>query len=592
MQRPDVNRANSAGAPCPGVTVVLALALMLARVCTAAEPASAMAVQQPCPPVEAANATDVPRRRPGEDAPTAPPATDCGSARLPRVEPGVEPALVAAPDRWRAVEKLGYRVDWLDAYHGNNALKGDRPIAGRDRFLSLGAVSSTLIEARHIPTTTAGTADAQGARGATRDELFYNQSLSIDAVLYRGDTTFRPPDWQWRLTAVATRSGTRAGGQTASASSASVQALWYEKHLRNVSANYDFDSVRLGIQPLTSDFRGFLLSDQPLALRLFGTRHDNVLQYNLAFIRRLQKNRVRLNDIAASLPRNDVLLANLYWQDFPRAGVTSEFVAAYSRSREPGPLQLLVPGVPNAPAHIAAHDYDVGYLGYGFDGHFGWLNATAMVYGLSGHERQSPFTGVAAQVRAWFAASEWSVDSDRRRWRLSLLHASGDRDPQDHDATGFDGLNASPEFAGTDSSEFIHQRLALAGGAFDLKARDALLPALRSAADGGQANFSNPGLNLAGLGLDYDASLRWRLSFDANQLWFDQPAVLAALAQRPLVDRRLGAELAVNVFWRPWANQNLIARLSGSWLMRGPGYRELYDGGNPYSTFAQLVFSY
>jgi hypothetical protein len=317
-----------------------------------------------------------------------------------------------------------------------------------------------------------------------------------------------------------------------------------------------------------------------------------VFQYNLAYLRRLQKNRVRLNDIAAPLPHNDVLLANLYWQDFPRPGITSEFIGAYSSSREPGTRQLLQTGPPGVPTAHAAHDYDVGYLGFGLDGHFGRLNATAVAYGVAGHEHQSLFTGTAARVRAWFAASEWSVDSDRRRWRLSLLHASGDRDPRDHDATGFDSLNASPTFAGTDSSYFVHQRLALAGGVFDLKSRDALLPALRSVADGGQANFNNPGLNLAGLGLDYDASTRWRLSVDANQLWFDKPAVLATLTQRSTIERRLGAELAVNSFWRPWASQNFIVRLSGSMLLRGPGFRDLYDGGDPYSAFAQLVFSY
>jgi len=72
----------------------------------------------------------------------------------------------------------------------------------------------------------------------------------------------------------------------------------------------------------------------------------------------------------------------------------------------------------------ARHDYDVGYLGYGIDGHYGWLNATAMTYGLLGRERQGTFTDRPERLQAWFAAAELSVDSDYRRWRLSLLHAS------------------------------------------------------------------------------------------------------------------------------------------------------------------------
>jgi hypothetical protein len=222
----------------------------------------------------------------------------------------------------------------------------------------------------------------------------------------------------------------------------------------------------------------------------------------------------------------------------------------------------------------------------------GRLNLTAMVYGSLGREREATFTGEPARVQGWFAASELSFDSDWRRWRLSLLHSSGDRDPFDSRAQGFDNLTATPVFAGADSSYFLHQRLALAGGAFDLKARDAMLPALRPVAAGGQANFTNPGLDLAGLGLDCDLSPRWRLSIDANQLWLDEPAIVGVLSGGARVPSRLGAEFAVNSYWRPLMNQNVIVRVSAAWLLRGPGYRALYDGGDPYSVFAQLVLSY
>jgi hypothetical protein len=536
--------------------------------------------------------TDAVRRRPGDVTPPDTAAVRCDSDRLPRVSSQEMPAPAAVPDRWRLVDDLGYRVDWLNSYQGNNPLKGDWPVLGGDDFFSLSGASGTLLEARRIASSATGEPDAAGQRTATQGQLFFNESLSLDAVLYRGDTVFRPPDWQWRLTTVLSKSGVRADGRTDSASTAAVQALSFEKHLRDVSAHDDFDSLRIGIQPLTSDFRGFLLSDQPLAARLFGTRDSNVYQYNVALFRSLRKNAVSLNDVGAALPHNDVLLANVYRQDFPRAGVTSEIVAAYNRNREPGMQELLrVDGTANAPAVRTRHDYDIAYLGYGIDGHFGRLNATAMAYGLLGRERQSTFTDAPSTVAAWFAATELSVDSDNRRWRLSLLHASGDDDPYDRRATGFDGLNANPVFAGTDSSFFIHQQLAVAGGAFNLKSRNALLPSLNPTNSGGQDNFSNPGLDLVGLGMDLDLAPKWRGSVDANQLWLDQPAVLADMMMRP-VPRNFGAELAVNAFWRPFANQNVILRMSNAVLKRGPGYRALYDGGIPYSVFIFLTFSY
>jgi hypothetical protein len=537
----------------------------------------AAAAETPCSAPAPGAETDAVRRRPGDVTPPETPAVRCDADRLPRVSSEEMPAPAAVPDRWRLVDDLGYRVDWLNSYQGNNPLKGDWPVLGGDDFFSLSAASGTLLE---------------GRRTATQGQLFFNESLSLDAVLYRGDTVFRPPDWQWRLTTVLSKSGVRADGRTDSANTAAVQALSFEKHLRDVSVHDDFDSVRVGIQPLTSDFRGFLLSDQPLAVRLFGTRDSNVYQYNVALFRSLRKNAVSLNDVGAALPHNDAVLVNVYRQDFPRAGVTSEMVAAYDRNREPGMKELLgFDGTPNAPAVRMRHDYDVAYFGYGIDGHFGWLNATAMAYGLLGRERQSTFTDAPSTVAAWFAATELSVDSDNRRWRLSLMHASGDDDPHDRRATGFDGLTANPVFAGTDSSFFIHQQLAVAGGAFNLKSRNALLPALNPANSGGQDNFTNPGLDLAGLGLDLDVAPKWRVSVDANQLWLDKPAALAALTMRA-IPRNFGAELAVNAFWRPFANQNLILRMSNAVLKRGPGYRALYDGGVPYSTFIFLTLSY
>jgi hypothetical protein len=36
----------------------------------------------------------------------------------------------------------------------------------------------------------------------------------------------------------------------------------------------------------------------------------------------------------------------------------------------------------------------------------------------------------------------------------------------------------------------------------------------------------------------------------------------------------------------------VIFRLSGSQMVRGPGYRAIYGGSNPYSVFALLILNY
>lgn len=536
-----------------------------------------------------------PRRRPGVTPPTAPELTTCNPGRMPAPADQPLPKPAAVPDRWRLVEQLGRPVTFGNPYAASNPLKGDRPTFGGDGFTNLSVTSNTLLEPRLIPSTSPlPPATVPGAiRTRTRDETFSSQTVSFDAAVYRGDTVFRPPDWQWRFNPVINYSSTHAGSTNAGGGVFAIQGLSFEKHLRDVSSRYDFDSVRIGIQPFTSDFRGFLLSDQPLAMRFFGTRDDNVFQYNLALISRVPKDRVRLNDVGRGIPNNQIALGNLYWQDAPVPGVTSEFILALNRNRAVGPqLLFAADGVAAGPAVRTPHGYDVAYLGYGLDGHFGRLNATAMVYGLGGREQRGTFVDQSTQVRSLFAADELSVDFDWRRVRLSMLHSSGDGNPFDRRAQGFDTLTSGAIFAGSDSSFFFHQRLALAGGVFDLKSRDGLLPSLRAAGNSGDSDFSNPGLDLLGLGLDLSLTPQLTVSLDANQLWFDKTGVLDALLNQSAIPKRLGAEVTLDAIWRPFASQNAIFRLSGSRMMPGPGYRAVYGGSNPFSVFALLILNY
>src|SRR5882672_7236456 len=275
----------------------LALSLcVLPAIAPAQTPASA-----PCTAGQEAADTQ-PRRRPGVEPPTAAEPVVCNPGRMPAPPDEPLPTPSAVPDRWRLVEQLGRPVTFGNPYAAGNPLKGDRPTFGGDGFTNLSVTSNTLLEPRLIPSTSpAATAPGSAAPGAihtlTRDEFFLSQTVLFDAAVYRGDTVFRPPDWQWRFTPAVNYSSTRAGSTEAGGGVFAIQGLSFEKHLRDVSSRYDFDSVRVGIQPFTSDFRGFLLSDQPLGVRFFGTRDDNVFQYNLALISRVPKDRVRLNDV-------------------------------------------------------------------------------------------------------------------------------------------------------------------------------------------------------------------------------------------------------------------------------------------------------
>src|SRR3546814_4399049 len=101
---------------------------------------------------------------------------------------------------------------------------------------------------------------------------------------------------------------------------------------------------------------------------LFGNRDNNRFQYNLAAFWRLEKDtNSGLNDITQT-PRSDfVFTGNLYRQDFPVVGLTSQISVTYNMNREKNDVQIDHNGFPVRPAllgDLRGREYDVVYLGY------------------------------------------------------------------------------------------------------------------------------------------------------------------------------------------------------------------------------------
>ena len=534
------------------------------------------------------------RRRPGHtgrehDEP------DCDPNRLPTPDTAALPA-PNAQDRWRIVDQVGAPATLVNPYATNNVLKGDRPLLDRplfggNWFFDGTATSNTLLESRRIPVS----AVANTPFLSPREQQFDSQTTSIDAVLYRGDTIFAPPDFQFRFTPIFNYSATHTDGEQVSSNTFGAQALFIETHLRDVSSNYDFDSLRVGIQAVNSDFRGFVLADQPVGIRLFGTRDNDIYQYNIGWFRPLPKNAARQDEFGAGLPANDILLANLYIQDLFKPGLTSEIIFLYDRNRARGTEIVASAQADDGAAMFvdgARHNYDVGYFGYSVDGHLGKWNLTGSLYEVLGLEEASEFGGSHTRVEANFAAAELSRDFDWIRVRASGLYASGDSDPFDKSAHGFDGISQSALFAGADSSFFIHQQLPLVLDQLNLKVRDSLFPDLRSTAAPGESNYENPGLRLVGLGTDFDFSPAVRLSFDADHLWFDQTATLNAILGQRLAGRNIGTDLSFDLFYRPLDSQNVILRLTAARLLAARDTQPLTGGDAPFSAFFNLILTY
>ena len=166
-------------------------------------------------------------------------------------------------------------------------------------------------------------------------------------------------------------------------------------------------------------------------MRLFGDRDNNRYQYNLGFFARLEKDtNSGLNDITQMVRNDYVAVANVYAQDLPVPGFTSELTAVYNINREADDIHTDFNGFPARPAllgDIRPRDYDVVYLGYSGDGHWGDVNLTVTGYGALGEDRNSFFTGKPADIASYFFAAEPSMDFDWIRVRLSAPLCLGRR---------------------------------------------------------------------------------------------------------------------------------------------------------------------
>ena len=137
--------------------------------------------------------------------PTAQAARRTPNAISPIPRPTVEDyvARIPVPDRWRIVDTIGYQDRWYDPYN-RNTLKADNPVHG-DWFFSFGLISDSVVELRDLPTPVGGNSTDNAGQidvFGSGEQLVAVENLVFEFVYYKGDTVFRPPDWEFRFTPV------------------------------------------------------------------------------------------------------------------------------------------------------------------------------------------------------------------------------------------------------------------------------------------------------------------------------------------------------------------------------------------------------
>ena len=523
---------------------------------------------------------------------------------LPATGPVPAPQRRETPDRWRITfpeyDRYGdrgargrdipfKRGRWWDPYN-QNVLKGDYPIKGDKLFMILTAVSSTSVEQRRAPTPSdVSTVDPLSGEFFGRPEQFAaSETLQFSFELFHGDTTFKPRDWAIKFSptfSVPNYLNARENGvvnidvrrgTNRTDWHASLEEAFGEVKLADINANYDFVSVRAGIQPFVSDFRGFIFSDNNLGARVFGAFDNNRFQFNGAYFSMLEK------DTNSGLNRFDtrhqnVYIANIFRQDFIRKGYTIQGSFHYNDDRRS--VEFDRNGFLVRPALIGdvrPHAIEVGYLGLSGDGHLGRVNLSHSYYFAFGHDERNQIAGRRVQVRSNMAAAELSVDKDYLRFKGSFFFAQGDGNPTDDRGTGFDAIFDDPSFVGGQFSFWVRNGIRLTQTGVGLVQPNSLLPSLRSSKTQGQANFVNPGIFIYNGGVDVELTQRIKAVVNINYLRFHRTEPLELILFQNRIRHDIGFDYSLGVAYRPFLINNFTLTFGANSLQTGRGFRDIF----------------
>jgi hypothetical protein len=572
----------------------------------------------PCPP--AVPSPTMPY--PGMNSPAAQEAPAVAPEQIPpdsaNFSPNPDRWDIAMPE-WRRYEKqpdVPYvKGHWYDPFN-RNRIKGDYPIFGQRWFFNFTGTSETGFDGRRLPVPSGLNTPDPGSSGffGRGEQALVSENLRLSLDFFHGDTSFRPVDFRFRLTPeinlnylqtgergivnIDTRKGTNRFD-----THVGLQEAFVEAKLHDLSPNYDFVSVRAGIQQFTSDFRGFLLSEEQPGVRIFGNLRSNRLAYNLAWFHLLDKNtNSGLNTFHNR--GQQVYVANFYIQDFLTKGYTAEFSFHYNRDNasihyddngflvRPAPVGAVVNGT------VHTHNIRAYYLGWAGNGHIGRLNVSNAFYQALGHDDFNTIAGRRVDINARMAALELSVDRDWVRYRASFFYASGDSSSRsgasrtDGTARGFDSIVDDTHFAGTDFSFWDREGIRLTATGVALVNPMSLLPNLRSSKEEGQANFVNPGIYVFNLGADFDVTPKLRAFVNSNYLRFDRTEPLELLLfQRP-IRHSIGTDFGAGFEYRPPLSENIVVRGGASALVPGQSLQDIFNGKVMFSVFANVKFQF
>ena len=495
-------------------------------------------------------------------------------------KPAPPPDIIPDPDRWRQLEPLGLGVTprnpLYDPY-APNMLKGDYPLFG-DKVFFAGA--ATLDFFSDVKRNLDFFQNNRIRNVPFHDHNWVNQITGVLALeVFHGDTVFSPKDWSVKVTPIFRwKCGDKNAIDHACGDDYRLFETFGEVKLFEIGNTFDPTAIRVGLQGFNADFFGFIYNDVQPGARLFSEIARNQFKTNFAFFERLnQENLSALKEF--KLRDHRIGVVNLEWDDFILPGFNILPTFVWSNDRAPGV--------------VAGGQVDAFYLGFTTNGRVDRFNVNSAFYYVTGTTAKNTPNKDTEPIEAEFVFAQVAYPIAYWNPRFAIAWASGDNNPRDHVARGFDSAFDNVNFGGGQFSYLFGEKIQL--GATTVFRGNSIFPSLRGA--NATSQYVNPGVLALNAGVDVFITPKLTAEANYDYVRFDDTATLTALQKTKFkgreVSNEIGHEFNGGLTWKPLLNEQLILFGGGAVFLPEGAVKDLFgDGMRAYKVILRAIVTF
>lgn len=330
--------------------------------------------------------------------------------------------------------------------------------------------------------------------------------------------------------------------------------LALEESWLQVAVNKKFNiNIRAGIQDYKSDFIGSIYNDTDLGLRVTGSYKG--VDWSLYGTNRLENDLLSDFNQISSFRDQQVYIAHLQFN----IGKTTVKPSIHFNIDEEGDHRRGRVG--------REEDVEAFYIGFTTYGPIGPVNLLTGLYGVFGSQDNVSLVGAIPlrdqNVRAFagYIDVSYPMLNGKMTPHTGVFYVSGDSDPFDGDATGFDAISDHVDVWGS-KGFMIDDRVALGAlGGRTFMRHDSPYTSLRDT--DANSNYVNPGAVAVNIGLNTKPFDKLSLDTNFTQFWWRETdsleAILGALGVPNNLGNTLGFEVNMEASYKLTDKLNLNA---------------------------------